>query len=478
MRLITVLFIYSIVISVSLIVINVVFGWKKGIRRSAICLGNNIISALIAFGISKLFTRAFLHGLTASTLKKLQGLFTEQNGVEVLTANETEIIVQTVAYFFFPFIFFIVVYGILNLVLHIPVNHIYKTGFKEKDDADGSRPHKIAAAGIRFLSGAITMILLLSPVASVSVRYSGKSINSYSYSENYGKAVDKLAYNPIIFISRNIGGKQFYDGLTTFRYDGHKYSAAREFSDITRLCFSVIDMMDKDVDDYNDRADNAKNSFHSSDILPPFVAKTGQMAATYWESGEDFWGVSPKIESDYSRIVYVNALKIFKRWTSEDVEEDFDTLVDFVELLQDYDLLEDNSTAHLFEVFSDSDFLNRLVEVLFYNENMRELIPVVFEQAMLLTAKKIGSFAQAEFERIKSEGLTLPQLIDEAEILAGAIGELVGIERSAGTLDIRKLDASQQKKVKNVFDELSQSQILGGTADKLSKFATNIMATN
>ena len=178
------------------------------------------------------------------------------------------------------------------------------------------------------------------------------------------------------------------------------------------------------------------------------------------------------------RVVYVNALKIFKQWTSEDVEEDFDTLVDFVELLQDYDLLEDNSTAHLFEVFSDSDFLNRLVEVLFYNENMRELIPVVFEQAMLLTAKKIGSFAQAEFERIKSEGLTLPQLIDEAEILAGAIGELVGVERSAGTLDIRKLDASQQKKVKNVFDELSQSQILGGTADKLSKFATNIMATN
>lgn len=462
--------IYNIIITAILIIIlvcGVIVGIKKGLRRSLLSLASNVIAALAAFGLARLFASALGKNaakilsdrITSSVSSGTAGMLGLPDiSVWYLTAGR---VILSVAVFS---LFYLAVF----LLLKIPINIIDKK-YPAKKGKSGEP--KVISPVIRVFSGLMTFILILSPAAALCGRLDSDRIDSYKYvSAAPAKDITKIARYPVVKAASAAGGGAFFNALTAFDQNGVHILPSDEIGYAAEFAFNSYDVFSFEQTDMNETESSLlkiDGALNGSSLLAPSIGAAVPYMASQWLEGKSCMGVKINIPKGRAGTVVRKILEKISNWSAEDVVRDFALLAELMKLLQSKELNADMSAKELLNAFADREYAKEIFTALGSNPEFREVLPDLIYSGIGMAMDEIGAKLPKEYDADKVlSSLTKERIEEEAVIFSDIAASFSDIYRSNGSIKPSFMTADQQTQVKEAISGIKDSQVLDSETSK------------
>lgn len=207
-----------------------------------------------------------------------------------------------------------------------------------------------------------------------------------------------LTHNAAISVTNAIGGKLMFNALTTFKVNGESitlYNEAELLCGVAKTALGVYSE-EKTPEEKAAALDDIPALLERSSIIPILASEFLAGAASAWERGEAFCGISmPTDGSDPTADVLVEAISLFSDSTTDTVKEDVGTLVKIAAVIVRNDLI-NNMPEDPMDLLAN----RTLVSDLFFE---------VLENARLKAL--VGSLVDTGIE-IMTGALSVPETLD------------------------------------------------------------------
>ena len=446
--------VFIILFFIILIALNIFFAIRRKNLMSYMLAGANLISSAAAFFMSKGIC-AGLSGKAVSIITKhLSSSYKNYNGIEVLKTTGIYNITYTFSRMFLSIGCFIVLYVLLYSILHIPVKIISKNF--------NNTGRKTCAVIVGILSAIIMFFVLITPICALCHYMNTDTIDSKSYKKSYGAAVDDIYSNPFIKIFEK-PGTGFADALTGFEHDGKKYAPFSEASTIIKLVYGCSDLTSENVSAHTltNSSANVKEAFSDSSLIPPAVLTISSTATSEWLAGNDFLKIDLKLNSSRTGAILKSTIKLVNEWDIQDVNDMFETMVDFMCLAGSKNLFHDTSADNLLAAFSDNDFADDMLMTFFTNDNLKEIVPYITYSGIGVAFDTIGiSLPDEDSINVDLSNMTEDDIHNEASIISSVAGAVYDIKTANNSLSISKMSLSQITDLTIALSGLSDSYFL------------------
>ncbi len=469
-------FVSVIIIIVFLIQLGlcIFLGLRKGIVNSAIDLGFNIISSVLAVLTTKGIAYITKNIFQSISAKAIKGQFTNPNGTEIFSkgtgvSDAISLFSSTLAVICAYFIIYLLIYFIMK----IP-KHFLNKSLKSKNLPDKNQTvSKIGSPIITVISGLLSLILVLSPCAASVMAFDKGSKDSISYNNSrFSDLFAPVTDNFVLKLSASCGGNAAFNFMTGIQKDGHQITPTNEITSITALLLSTMDLAsDKltstEIDEILSRT---STSFRNSELLPEIIGDTASKASFYWLDDKCFLDQSFSIPDSRTGAIYTCLFEIMEKWDGDAVRDDFSTVLDLVELINDQELSVTDMKEDKLPAYADEEFLYQLFKTLFDNNDFKTLLPVTANAGMGMVCDKLEIPFPKDFSSdIDLDNLTDDDLRNEASILAGISKVVLSIEKENNGLDVTKMNAAQIIDLSNAMYNLKDSYFLKAFAADILK---------
>ena len=221
-------------------------GWKKGFFKGALALASNIIATFVALFIAKFVGKA-LNNVLGKTISNIIGSPFENMGDTLDISGLFNNLVLSLTGAIIAAVTFAVIYLILYFLMKIPV-HIVNKKLSEKEAIKNlnEKAHPYSPI-LCVLSGLLSAIIVLSPVA-VPVASINKAFVNSEEGTNYKiyKDIKPLANNFVLGFTAAAGGNFFVN--TVSNTGGKTLSFTREVNSIASVAVKVLGMGGNDGD--------------------------------------------------------------------------------------------------------------------------------------------------------------------------------------------------------------------------------------
>ena len=464
--------IYNIFITLILIAIavfGVIIGIKKGLKRSALSLASNVLAALSALGLARLFS-AWLGKKAASALSGKIVSSVSSGTAEMLKLPEISVWYLTAGRVILSVAAFMLFYLAVFLLLKIPVNVIIKKFPEDKGKAQGSGT---LSPILRVISGVMTFILLLSPLAALCAKLDSGRIDSYKYaSAEPAKDIQKIADYPVVKAASAVGGKVFFNALTVFDNDGVRINPSDEIGYAAEFAFNSYDIFSferTDIDETESSLLKIDGALNGSALLAPSIGAAIPYMASQWLEGKSCMGIRINIPKGRAGILVRKLLEKISGWSAEDVVKDFALFAELMKLLQSKDLNADISAKELLNAFADREYAKEIFISLNSNPEFKEIIPDIIYSGVGMALDEIGAKLPYDYDKDKVlSALTDAQAEDEAVIFSNIAAAFSDIYRSNDSIKPASMTQEQQEQLKDAVSGIKDSHVLDdGTAQNV-----------
>lgn len=464
--------IYNIFITLILIAIavfGVIIGIKKGPKHSALSLASNVLAALSALGLARLFS-AWLGKKAASALSGKIVSSVSSGTAEMLKLPEISVWYLTAGRVILSVAAFMLFYLAVFLLLKIPVNVIIKKFPEDKGKAQGSRA---LSPILRIISGVMTFILLLSPLAALCAKLDSGRIDSYKYaSAEPAKDIQKIADYPVVKAAYAAGGKVFFNALTVFDNGGVRINPSNEIGYAAEFAFNSYDIFSferTDIDETESSLLKIDGALNGSALLAPSIGAAIPYMASQWLDGKSCMGIRINIPKGRAGILVRKLLEKISGWSAEDVVKDFALFAELMKLLQSKDLNADISAKELLNAFADREYAKEIFISLNSNPEFKEIIPDIIYSGVGMALDEIGAKLPYDYDKDKVlSALTDAQAEDEAVIFSNIAAAFSDIYRSNDSIKPASMTQEQQEQLKDAVSGIKDSHVLDdGTAQNV-----------
>lgn len=456
--------IYNIFITLILIAIavfGVIIGIKKGLKRSALSLASNVLAALSALGLARLFS-AWLGKKAADTLSGRIVSSVSSDTAGMLKLPEISVWYLTAGRVILSVAAFMLFYLVIFLLLKIPVNVIIKKFPEGKSKAQGSGA---LSPILRVISGVMTFILLLSPLAALCTKLDSGRIDSYKYaSAEPAKDIQKIADYPVVKAASAAGGKAFFNALTVFDNGGVRINPSDEIGYAAEFAFNSYDIFSferTDIDETESSLLKIDGALNGSALLAPSIGAAIPYMASQWLEGKSCMGIKINIPKGRAGILVRKLLEKISGWSAEDVVKDFALFAELMKLLQSKDLNADISAKELLNAFADREYAKEIFISLNSNPEFKEIIPDIIYSGVGMALDEIGAKLPYDYDKDKVlSALTDAQAADEAVIFSNIAAAFSDIYRSNDSIKPASMTQEQQKQLKDAVSGIKDSHVL------------------
>lgn len=456
--------IYNIIITAILIIIlicGVLIGIKKGLRRSLLSLASNVLAALFAFGLARLFASS----LGKNAANALSGKITSSvssGTAKMLDLPEISVWYLTAGRVILSVTVFVLFYLAIFLLFKIPINIIVKK-FPDKKEKSGNP--QIISPVVRVFSGLMTFILVISPIAALCGRLDSDRIDSYKYvSAVPSGEINKIARYPVVKAASAAGGGAFFDALTAFDENGVHILPSDEIGYAAVFAFNSYDIFSFERTELNETESSLlkiDGALNDSSLLAPSIGAAVPYMASQWLEGNSCMGVKINIPKGRAGIIVRKILEKISSWSAEDVVRDFDLLVELIKLLQSKELNADVSAKELLNAFADREYAKEIFAALGSNPEFREIIPDLVYSGIGMAMDEIGAKLPYDYDTDKVlSSLTKEHIEDEAVIFSNIAAAFSDIYNSNGSIKPSSMSAEQQTLIKEAVSEITDSRVI------------------
>lgn len=456
--------IYNIIITLILIAIavfGVILGIKKGLKRSLLSLASNVLAALSALGLARLFS-AWLGKRAAKALSDRLASSVSPDTAGMLELPEISVWYLTAGRVILSVAAFMLFYLVIFLLLKIPVNAIVRKYPDKKERTQGAA---VVPPILRIVSGVMTFILLLSPIASLCRELDGGRIDSYKYaSAAPSKDIQKIADYPVVKAASAAGGRVFFDALTVFDSNGVHIKPSDEVGYAAEFAFNSYDIFSFERTDAAETESSLlkiDGALNSSALLAPSIGAAVPYMASQWLEGKPCMGISVKIPGGRVGIIVRRLLEKISGWSTEEVVRDFALLSELMRLLQTKELNADVSAKELLNAFADREYAKEIFVSLNGNPEFKELIPDIIYSGVGMALDEIGARLPYDYDKDKViSALTDAQAADEAVIFSNIAAAFSDIYRSNDSIKPSSMTLEQKSQLKEAVSGIKDSLVL------------------
>lgn len=458
--------IYNIFITLALIVIavfGVIIGIKKGLKRSALSLASNVIAALSALGLARLFS-AWLGKKIAAALSGRIVSFVPSDTAGMLELPEISVWYLTAGRVILSVAAFVLFYLVIFLLLKIPVNVIIKK-LPEGEGKDKAQGPVALSPILRVISGVMTFILLLSPIAAICAKLDIGRIDSYKYaSAEPAKNIQKIADYPVVKAASAVGGKAFFNALTVFDNGGVRVNPSDEIGYAAEFAFNSYDIFSferTDTDETESSLLKIDGALNGSSLLAPSIGAAVPYMASQWLEGKSCMGISVDIPNGRAGILVRKLLEKISGWSAEDVVKDFALFAELMSLLQSKELTADISAKELLNAFADREYTKEIFISLNSNPEFKEIIPDIIYSGVGMALDEIGAKLPYDYDKDKVlSALTDAQAEEEAVIFSNIAAAFSDIYSSNDSIKPASMTQKQQEQLKDAVNGIKDSHVL------------------
>ena len=465
-------YIFSIIFIVD-ILLCVYIGTRKDLWHAVASLVSSIVAAILAFGISKLLSLLFSNAAGSLLSFILSCVFSFLGDSEIIKTGALSDLINVTGTAIFSSVWFIILYIALYFILKIPVKAIYKKhcGTDESQEGSGKKniPSHIAAAAVSGIIGFISFVLITSPVTVLFNALDSDGVRSDFYSDiEITETVNKFNKNPIAVVSRNAGGKLFFDLLTTRNTDYGKATPSEEITYILSFTFNTVDIAgssEYSQDETNDAIIRIEDAVSHSAFLAPVISEIVPAAAEAWLNDDAFLDV--RITIPEGRIGYLmrESLEIISQWDENNVRNDFSDFAELVSLIGEKDLTNSHDIDYLTEVISDEEYMEQFFIALYGNEDFMELMPAATYTGIAMVLDEVGIILPDEMDfSTNTQSITRKQAEKEAHLIAAIAVTASSIKNKNGSLSITSMSVAQVQDLCDAISGLNESYFLNELA--------------
>ncbi len=377
-----------------IIIINIVKGLLRGLKKTIGTLVAIVISALVAWVLTGVICNPE-SSLINQLIPLLEGFVGEGDINDVLSITELrEALSHYASMIAAPFIFF-VLYIVISLIISIVVGILVKIIPPHKKP--GLLLHRLGGVGVGLVCGVLVTMLVLMPVVGVlniagSVGESESLGNSESEDE-VTKLLGEISDSGVVDLY-STGCGWMFDYLASSTFDGEKIY----LKDDIGVILSIVDNVGAISGDITAMGDaeiaslrQLVNDLDTSTLLKHTLAGLISKMAGKWMAGETFIGM-PKIDAgELLNPLIDTMLEVISTSDKSNITADMTTLVDILDILQKHDILANTGDYEkMLELLGESDAVSELLIAANKNERMSSLSDEITKLSVRALASAVG----------------------------------------------------------------------------------------
>ncbi len=420
-------------ITAIIVIISVIEGLVRGVKKQSGTLGAVVLSAIIA-ALVTFFVCTPSSPLISALIDYLKGLLTAEQLQDIMGITEIgETLVYYATMVIAPF-FFVAAFGILSAVLSIVWAIVYKIispkkkGKKKKKLSAGQR---FGGAGIGLACGLVVAVIALMPIVGVLdiATAAGEVIVSEANEEDLNviegidipEIVNDASENGIMKVYKKGTGWMF-DSLASATFEGKRVYLKDDVAAVVSIVpylsdfsFDIKAYDEKQVDAINGIVDGLDKSTMLKYTLSGIVSE----GASKWNKGESFMGIGKISAGETLDPLLDSVIGVFATTTRETIGDDLRTVADIFGVLVNKDVLD--------VIEDEGALLNKLGKEGVIGDL---IIAVNKNERMMVLSDEITKLSV----RVLATTLKLPN--DSKAIYNEVIGDIVSsINESANTSD-------------------------------------------
>lgn len=461
-----------------ILVVNVLFGIKRGVYRGLFRLGTLLLAAVAAFFLAK--------GLSATIADRIVPMVEESLAASEEFAAflaENPVVGESVGVLLQMLVtplLFLICYMVLKVITWVAY-FILRLVFRIKKPK-GLLTRVVGGAATGLCAGLIGVLVFVTPVlgytnllSRTTTEASGFAANLSldEYNEQYLAPATKA---PVAAALYNGIGSKLFAGLTTTELDGAETNLEAEWFSVIGVVEQASKLGEKPVAEYGEAESAAVHAMvegvEQSKLLSAIGGGAVNGIATSWLEGEAFIGVAKPETGDESVDIILNGfLRVFSTTNPELIGDDLEFFADLFDLFVKHGVFSkisgDGSTDALVTHLATSGFLADARKLLTESPRMEPVVDAISDAGMRLLIRELGD-PSTYLENHK-------KLIDNiSKVLQDSVGE-------NGQIDTAVLATGMQEKLaeKEIEVPAAATEIIAeGLADEFTPEELNSLSVD
>ncbi|MBE6629594.1 MAG: hypothetical protein E7624_01940 [Ruminococcaceae bacterium] len=349
-------------------------------------------------------------------------------------------VVETLALLIFAPLFFLLIYVVLKIVTFI-VYKLLAAIFRLKK---AKQPlGRLGGAVVGLLCGAVTLVVLLTPVLGYS-RVALGVMEKLEIKDDYAavaEPLETLSKTPIAAQCYDLLGKPLFESLTTAEWEGETVKLESEIEVIIHVVEDVKPLTQKPMQEYAEAEaqtlDKLADDLSCSVILRTLISSMLSDTSAAWLKGESALGMEKPQAGENMQGIVDAFLLVFSSSETDNIDDDLHTFARAIAVLIEHDLFvlveEENGTDLLIEKLVSEGVAKELYAVLDANSRMRPVKGAIVDTGMRVMLRELGGTEDLR----ENHGEMLENMIDvlkesqnedgtvNTEVLADSLQEVV-----------------------------------------------------
>lgn len=384
-----------------ILLVNILFGIKRGVHRGLLRLGTLLLAAVAAFFLAKglsapigdvvmpIVSKAVASNEALSTFLAENPAAGESVGVlvEMLTA---------------PLLFLLcyIVLKVITWVIYFILRSVFRI---QKPKGLFSRVVGGAVMGLG--AGLVGVLVFVTPVMG----YTNLLSRTATEAENLAQSTPLAEYNeqylapavrtPVASTLYNGIGHKLFKGLTTTQLNGTETDLENEWFAVINVVNEASKLKDCPVSEYGETEAAAVHAMAAgvgqSQLLCTLNSGVANGMANAWLKNEPFFGIGRPATGDESVDIILNGfLRVFATTNPDLIGEDLEYFADLFDLFIKYQVFskigEGGATDTLVVHLSSSGFLEEARALLAQNQRMQCVTLAISDAGMRLLVRELG----------------------------------------------------------------------------------------
>lgn len=387
-----------VAITALIVLINLLKGLIRGLKKTIGSLAAIIISAVIAVIVTFIICKPSSPAMVW-LMDSIRGLLSEGEIQEIFAI---EALGETISYYFSmilaPFVF-LVLYIVLSIIVSIIVAIAVK--FIPPKEKPAPVIHRLGGLGVGIVCGLLVSAIVLMPVVGVlnTVIDVAGSDTIEIEDDEITQLLDEAANDQIFAVYSACCGWMF-DSMTSVDFRGERVYLKNDIGVVLAIVGSV-EKLSGDTEDFTqehvDALDHIVDSLDKSPLLKHSISGILSEMASKWVAGEEFLGMEKIDAGELLNPIIDTMIEIISTSNKDNIAEDMHTLIEMLGVFVKHDMLSNTDDYQaMLSTLGREGVITELIDIANKNERMSVLSDQITRLSIRALASTIGIPKNAE----------------------------------------------------------------------------------
>ncbi len=387
-----------VVITALIVLFNLIKGVIRGLKKTIGTLVAIILSLVVALIVTLIICSPD-SSLMVMVIGALEGLLSGAELQDILGIEELGVSISYyISMIAAPFVF-VLLYCVISIIFSIIVGIVIRfIPPRKKFKGPG---HRLGGLGVGVVCGIIVSSILLMPIVGILniVASVGESdvLDSMEGMDEISELMDEAAEDKVLAVYTLCSGWMF-DSFASATFEGEKVYLKDDIAVILAIVGN-LSMISGDVATFEDKQIEALNDvvddLDTSPLLKNTLAGVLSQMASKWIAGDTFVGIERIDAGSLLNPVIDSVLEVMASSEKETITEDMTTLIDILDVMVDYRLLENvNDFEKMLEILShrpEADDEESAIEALLNVANANPRMMKLSDEVTKLSIRALAS---------------------------------------------------------------------------------------